>query len=91
MLWFEQSLRPNRVRASPFLWVTSRRQLRERITHPEHGLWKQGHVKSQKVLTTLREHQNLLYHKKYIVTFTKGLWSKHCAIVFLDSVVCYET
>ena len=45
----------------------------------------------QLLLSVPREHKRVLTQKQYLLVFTKGIWYKHCAVVILKEVVCYES
>ena len=89
MFLSEVRFRPERSRQKLALWFTNKRNLKERITHPEYGLWR--NKVPQLPLSVPREHKRVLTQKQYLLVFTKGIWCKHCAVVILKEVVCYES
>ena len=84
-------VRPERSHQKLALWFTNKKNLKERITHPEHRLWRNKSKVPQLLLSVPREHKRVLTQKQYLLVFTRGIWSQHCAIVILKEVVCYES
>ena len=90
--------RPVRTRRVPAFWFTNVSNLKQRITHPEWGLWRSGTLTKdpQTLLSAPREYSNILVQKQYNFRFNNGKlhtlnMCKCCAIVTLEEVTCYET
>ena len=59
-------VRPERSHQRLALWFTNKKNLKERITHPEYGLWKNKNKVPQLLLSVPREHKRVLMQKQYI-------------------------
>ena len=80
----------------PDLWFINRANLRQRITHPEWGLWR-NHSLSKEPKTLLsvpREHKNTLTQKSHSLKFASSFWHtlglyKCCALLRRSLVTKY--
>ena len=89
--------RPGHSTFEPLLWFTNKENLRQYITHPEWGIWKNQSIKKpQIVLSAPRDFGNILLQKHYLLQIKKD-WTdtiglcKYTAAVVLTGVTCYES
>ena len=89
--------KPGRSKRGPDLWFINKASLKQRITHPEWGLWKSHSLskKSQILLSASKEYKNNLIQKTYKLKFVDSFWHtfgicRCCAVLTLEEVRCYE-
>ena len=91
-------LRPVRSRRAPVFWFTNLNNLKQKITHPEWGLWRSETLTGdpQTLLSAPKEYRNTLVQKQYNLRFNNSklhtlYMCKCCAVVTLEETTCYET
>ena len=89
--------KPGRSKRGPDLWFINKTSLKQRITHPEWGLWNNHSLSKepQTPLSTPVEHRNTLIQETYRLKFVDSFWHtfgicKYCAVVTLEEIWCYE-